>query len=165
VTGGGTSVVLDSGRRAAGMHTFTFDGKRPDGSTLPEGGYRFTVSATDDQGRSSTAGRQFALNDTLASLAVAPAQVRITRARRTVLASTFTLASSAKVTATIETRGGIVIRTLAAKSLAAGPQRLTWDGRTALGTLAFGGPYVVHVRATTSVGRVDLTAPFTARRG
>ena len=165
VAGGGTRIVLDSSHRDAGTYTFPFTGKRSDGSTLPEGAYRFTVTASDDQGRASTAERQFSLDDTLASLAVSPAQARITRKSRTVLAATFTLAEAATVRATIETRGGIVVRTLSTSRMTPGPKRLTWDGRTAAGTLAYGGPYQVHVHAGNAIGGVDLTAPFVARRG
>jgi hypothetical protein len=165
VSGGGTQTVLDSDHRAAGTYTFAFSGKRPDGSVLPEGAYRFSVIATDDLGRTSSADRQFSLNDALASLSVSPAQPRLTRSRRAALAVAFTLADPAVVTTTIETRGGIVIRTLSSARLSPGPKRLLWNGRTASGALAFGGAYQVHVRATTSVGPVDLTAPFVARRG
>jgi hypothetical protein len=166
VTGGGATTTLDFGHRDAGVHTFSFSGKRSDGSALPEGGYRFLVTARDDRGRTSTAERHFAINNTLAALAVAPAQVQLRRGRpRSVLLATFTLAEPATISATIETRGGIVIDTLATGGRAPGPQRLLWNGRTAAGTLAFGGAYQVHVRAGNAIGRVDLTAPFTARRG
>jgi flagellar hook assembly protein FlgD len=157
--------VLDSGLQQPGLHTFTFDGKAADGSSLPEGGYTFTVNATDDQGRGSTAERAFALNNTLASLAVSPSAARIRRSSRTALSVSFTLSRPATVTATIETKTGIVIRALDAGKLQAGEQRLVWDGRTAGGSLAFGGAYVAHVVAENAIGRVELSQPFTATRG
>ena len=76
----------------------------------------------------------------------------------------FQLAHPAAVTATIETRTGIVIATLLAAKLQPGPQQLPWDGRTWTGSLAFTGAYQVRVVATNSIGTVSLTAPFTARR-
>ncbi len=68
------------------------------------------------------------------------------------------------MTATIETRTGIVIATLTSSKLQPGAQQLPWDGRSGDGKLAFTGAYQVHVVATNSIGRVSLTAPFTARR-
>jgi flagellar hook assembly protein FlgD len=156
--------VLDSGQQQPGLHTFEFDGKAADGSPLPEGGYKFTVDATDDQGRRSTAERAFAINDTLASLTVSPTAARIRRSSRVALTVGFTLSRTATVTATIETKSGIVVRTLDAGKLQAGDQQLVWDGRTAGGGLAFGGAYVARVVAENAVGRVELTEPFTAAR-
>jgi hypothetical protein len=147
------------------LQTFTFGGKRADGSALPEGAYRLVVSATDERGQSSTAERGFALNNTLGSLAVAPESARITPRSRGALAITFELSRPSDVRATIETRTGIVVRTIADRRLPDGPQKLLWDGRTAGGRLAFGGAYLARVRATNAIGRVELTQPFRARRG
>ncbi|MFN2628071.1 MAG: FlgD immunoglobulin-like domain containing protein [Gaiellaceae bacterium] len=165
ISGDGGRQVLETGLQQPGLHTFTFDGKRSDGSALPEGGYRFSVVATDDTGRTSSAQRPFALNDTLGALATSPPLVRITGTRHAVLAVTFTLARPATVTATVETRSGIVVRTLNSTTLPGGPQKLLWDGRTAAGTRAFDGAYLVRVRADNAIGHVELTQPFTARRG
>jgi flagellar hook assembly protein FlgD len=165
VTGNGVDLTLESGQRPPGLHTFTFTGKAPSGSTYPEGGYRFTVTATDDQGRSSRADRLFALNDTLGSLAVAPASVRLRKPHRGALAVTFDLARASDVDVTVETKSGIVIATVASGRLPAGPQKVLWDGRAATGKLPFGGAYAVRVAATNSVGDVELTQPFTLRRG
>jgi flagellar hook assembly protein FlgD len=156
--------VLDTGTQQPGLHSFTFTGKNTDGSALPEGSYKFSVTATDNQGLRSTAERDFALNDTLSSLTATPTLVRIRKGSGGMLAVGFTLSRPSTVTATIETRNGIVIRTLDAGKLAEGPQKLLWDGRTAGGGLAFGGTYLVRVAAVNAVGRVELTLPFTARR-
>ena len=165
VAGARSRQVLDAGVQQPGVHTFTFTGKTADGTPLAEGGYKFVVNATDDQGRRSTAERAFALNNTLASLSVSPSTARIRRSSRTALGVGFTLSRPATVIATIETKTGIVIRTLDAGKLQAGEQRLVWDGRTAGGSLAFGGAYVIRVVAENAVGRVELTQPFTATRG
>jgi flagellar hook assembly protein FlgD len=157
--------VLDSGLQQPGVHTFTFTGKGADGGALAEGDYRFTVSATDDQGRRSSAERAFALNNTLSSLVANPSLVRVRKGARDALAVSFTLARAATVTATIETRTGVVIRKLDGGKLSEGPQKLLWDGRTGGGGLAFNGSYLVRVTAANSVGRVELTQPFVARRG
>jgi flagellar hook assembly protein FlgD len=80
------------------------------------------------------------------------------------VAASFTLARSAKVTATVETPGGVVVRVLTRTSLAAGRRGVVWDGRTGAGTLAYAGAYRVHVSATNALGAADLYAPITARR-
>jgi flagellar hook assembly protein FlgD len=121
------------------------------------------VTATDDKGQVSQADRTFALNDTLAGLRVRPATVKV-RKKGTRLAASFTLARAARVTATVETPSGVVVQVLARKSLAAGRRGVTWNGRTAAGTLAFAGPYRIHVSTSNALGRADLYAPFTARR-
>ena len=74
------------------------------------------------------------------------------------------VARAAKVTATIETKNGIVIRKLDQRTFGAGPQRLVWDGRTSGGGLSFSGAYVVRIAAENAVGEVELTQAFTARR-
>jgi flagellar hook assembly protein FlgD len=164
VSGGSVTQVLDSGDRDPGLHTFTFTGKRADGSPLPEGAYKLTVDALDDRGQASRAERTFALNQTLAGLTATPTSVRLSASNRRALTVGFTLSRPADVRVTIE-RSGIVIRTLVAKQLAAGPQQIVWDGRNAAGRVAIGGPYAVRIRASNSIGRVELVQPFTARRG
>jgi flagellar hook assembly protein FlgD len=165
VVGARARQILDSGLQQPGLHTFTFAGKTADGATLAEGDYRFTVTATDDQGRQSSAERAFGLNETLAALTVSPATAQIRKSSRSSLAIAFTLSRQSTVTATIETRSGVVVRTLDAGKLPAGPQKLVWDGRTDGGSLAFAGAYVVRVAAVNGIGRIDLTQPFAARRG
>jgi len=160
---GGTTVPIDQGQRAPGVYRFTWTGKDTTGAVEPEGNWRFTVNATDDQAQASTADRLFELNDTLGSLTVQPSALRL-RARGTRLVASVALARSAQVTATVETAGQIVVRVLARKTLGPGSQVLTWDGRDNRGRLAYGGRYQVHVSATNELGRVDLRAPFTARR-
>ena len=82
----------------------------------------------------------------------------------TAVTASFQLTHPAAVTATIETRTGIVLATLVNKKLQPGAQSLPWNGRLWTGGLAFTGAYQVHVVATNSIGTVSLAAPFTARR-
>jgi flagellar hook assembly protein FlgD len=165
VVGGGTRQILETGSVQPGPHTFTFAGTTAAAVSLPEGQYRFSVTATDDRGQTSTADRLFVLDNTLASLAVNPPVARLSARSLTALTATFVLSRAAAVRATVETRSGIVIKALAAGQLAPGTQQVAWDGRTASGSLAFGGAYVVHVQATSSIGEVDLSQSFIARRG
>jgi hypothetical protein len=134
-----------------GSYPFTF------GSYDVEGTWHWHVQATDDLGRVSTIDRSFQYDTTLRSLA-AP---RLARGR---LQTTFTLSRPARVTLQIETRTGIVLRTLPPASLPAGPQQLVWDGLLPHGTKAYAGTYVAHVLATSSVGNSDLAVQFGFRQ-
>jgi hypothetical protein len=156
----GSERVLDAGQKAAGSYTLAWDG-----AGAPEGPWTFAVAATDDQGRPSSTDRQFSLNNTLGSLKVDQSVLTVFKARGSVLGVSFALARPATVTATVETRSGAVVQTLAKKkALGAGPQTLTWNGRDLAGRPAFGGRYVIRVAAVNELGSVDLTAPFTVRR-
>jgi flagellar hook assembly protein FlgD len=147
-----------------GVHTIEWNAETATATPEVEGAWKFTVTAVDDQGRTTSADRQFAVNDTLGSLAAAPAAVQLRAKAPDALTTSFQLAHPALVTATIETRTGIVIATLLNEKLQPGPQQVLWDGQTWTGALAFTGAYQVHVTAQNSIGTVSLAAPFTAHR-
>ena len=142
-----------------GVHTIEWDGK-----DAIEGNWRFVVTGTDDLGRTTTADRTFALNETVGSLAVTPTTAQLRPDAAGVLAATFDLAHTANVTVTVEKRSGIVIATLLSKQLDAGPQKVLWNGRLWTGSLATTGEYQVRIVATNAIGKATVTAPFTARR-
>ena len=154
---------LDSGPKTPGLYTFTWNALRPDGSPEPEGKWRLSVTAVDDQNVSSTVEQPFMVNDTIGFLK-APAAVTV-QAGQTALSATYTLARAATVTGTIRTGAGIVVATVRAGKLGTGPQTLSWDGRTDDGKLAFAGRYTLVVSAANELGRSDLSQAFTARRG
>ena len=159
----GTARVLDSGPRAPGVYRFTWTGATADGAAEPEGLWRLVASARDDQGQASSSERTFSLNRTLAGLSV-PASVRVTPRGGSVRAA-FTLSRRARVTATVETAGGAVIRTLMrARQLPSGSQVVAWNGRDARGALAHAGRYAIRVVASSDVGRAALSKPFDLRR-
>jgi flagellar hook assembly protein FlgD len=141
---GGAVTTLAQDAEQPGLHTLQWDGKG-----AVEGGWRFSVSATDDLGHATTAERQFALNETLASLQVAP--------RAAGLTANFQLAHAATVTVTVEKANGIVLATLLSKKLDPGPQSVTWTGRPASGS-------VVRVVAVNSIGKATLVSPLSSRR-
>jgi flagellar hook assembly protein FlgD len=156
--------TIDTGARTPGVYSFGFTGKTADGTALePEGAWHFTVTATDDQGQTSTADRTFLLDNTLGFLTVSPAVLTL-RQNGTKLTTSFTLTRPAKVTATIETAKGIVVKTILNGSVPAGPFALTWAGKDGSGRLAFGGAYRAHISASNALGTTELFAPFTARR-
>ena len=159
----GSTQTLASDSEQPGVQTLQWSGQTAAGAPAAEGNWTFQVTATDDQGRTTTATRAFSLNDTLGSLQVTPAAAHLA-AGATAATAAFQLAHAATVTTTVETRTGIVIATLQSGKLQPGPQQIPWNGRTAAGGLAFTGAYQVHVVATNSIGTVSLVAPFTAHR-
>jgi hypothetical protein len=158
------TLPVDYGQRAPGVYHFTWNGNGPDGTQEAEGSWRFAVTATDDTGAVSAADRPFTLNDTLANLAVTPSLVDLTAGGTSLLVGSFALSRAATITATVETTKGVVLRVLARRTFAAGTRTVTWDGRNGAGALAYAGAYVLHISATNEFGRVDLYAPFRARR-
>jgi flagellar hook assembly protein FlgD len=160
---GNVTLPIDAGPRAPGSYRFTWAGSGADSSAQPEGTWRFTVTSTDDRGQVSVSDRAFTLNNTLSALAVQPKLLTVGK-KRTRLLATFKLRQSAKVTATVETGKGVVVRVLTRAQLAAGTRSLSWNGRVGAGGVAYGGAYQVHVVAANVLGRVDLYAPFRARR-
>jgi hypothetical protein len=158
----GAERQLDVGRRGPGRYRLSWAGTRTDGASEPEGRWRFTIRATDDQGQTSSAERLFSLNITLRGLAVQPL-VSVGRAGSNLRAS-FTLAHAATVRATVERPSGAVVRTVLRRAFPEGPATIGWDGRDTSRTLAYSGRYVLRLRATNELGTVDLTRPFSVRR-
>ncbi len=136
------TLVQDS--EPPGVYTLQWDG-----SDAVEGSWRFSVTGVDDLGRTTTADRTFALNQTLAALQVTPAAGG--------LAASFQLAHAADVTVTVERANGIVLATLLSQKLEPGAQSVSWQGRPPAG-------YRVRVVATNSIGKATLIAPLATRR-
>lgn len=151
---GGAAIQLAADDEQPGTHTLQWDGKTAAGAVAPEGSWRFAVTATDDLGRTTTATRDFTLDDSLGALAVA-------RSGSGAAVATFQLTRPASVVVTVQRRNEIVVATPFRGKLAAGAHSIAWSGRTASGSRAPNGDYQLSVAATTSVGRVELVAPFT----
>lgn len=135
-----------------GSYSFTY-------STFDqEGDWHWNVTATDDLGRVSTIDRPFRYDTTLRGVN-APALARGLATIR------FTLSRPASVKLRIETKNGVIVRTLPPVALQPGARSVVWDGRLPHGTRAYGGVYVAHVFATSDAGSSDLVVPFAFRRG
>lgn len=159
----GVARPVFSGPAAPGFYPFTWTGLREDGTSEPEGRWRFVVEAVDDLGRSSQAERAFALNRTLGfPKRIGPALAVPRRAPRAV--ASFTLTRPAVVTARIETPSGIVLRTLPRTRREPGPVEVAWDGSTASGATVYSGRYVARIVAANELGSVELTSTFSVRR-
>ena len=76
----------------------------------------------------------------------------------------FKLGFAARVTPSIWTPGGVLIRRLPARNLGAGTRAIAWNGRFQNGRLVYRGTYVFKVSAQNSFGPVDLSQIFVIRR-
>lgn len=133
------SITLAQDAEQPGVHTLQWDG-----NGAAEGNWHFTVTAIDDAGHTTTADRQFALDDTLGSLVVTQGGAGLT--------ASFQLAHAATVTVTVEKGNGIVLATLISKELQPGAQTVTWTGHAGSG-------YHVRVVAANAIGKATLLSP------
>jgi len=163
---GGATGFTETGTRQPGTYAFQWpvSAKKRRAQDEPLGRWRWVVSATDTGGQSSSVERSFWLNDTLGFMSVAPRSVRLRPKTRTAVVARFKLAAPARVTASIFTKSGILIRRLPAKNLAAGTRTLAWNGRFQNGRLVYRGTYLFKVFAQNSFGPVDLGQTFVIRR-
>ena len=128
-----------------------------------EGRWSLTVSATDDQGLSSTTTRRFAVNSTLGSLGVTPLRVAV-RKTGGHAEIRWSQARAARVKVAVETPEGVVVRRVSTSSLPPGEQTVVWDGRGGSRKPVAGGRYVVRVTASNELGLVSLSQAITVRR-
>ncbi len=159
----GAPRVVESGQRTPGTYTLAWTGKKADGTLEQQGAWHWVVAAKDDLGRDSTADRPFTLDATLGALRLTPTTVAVGTAGG-LLGIAFTLAAPAAWKVTIESKGGVVLRTYTGRSGVPGPVSLRWDGRYSTNVRAYSGAHVVRVTTTSQFGTAALTAPFTVRR-
>jgi hypothetical protein len=160
----GVARLAQTANQPAGTYKFPYTGTKPDGSVEAEGRWHWIVNAVDAQGRSSSIDQPFWLDNTLGFLRV-PAGIAVAANRRVPVAR-FRLTRPARVTTTIESASGLVVRTIGKRTLVrAGAATVRWDGRDRHGNLVYGGKYVVRVRAVNGFGPGELTAPLRVHRG
>jgi exopolysaccharide biosynthesis protein len=164
----------ESGDRQPGTYYVPFPAPPPpsEGEPLPqpieprppaEGRWTLTVSATDEQGLSSSMTRRFSVNSTLGSLGVVPSRVLLCR-RGGKVEVRWSQSRAARVRVTIETPAGLVVRRVWNAALQPGEQSVLWDGRSRKGAPVANGRYIVRVTATNELGSVVLTHHLTIRR-
>jgi hypothetical protein len=179
---GGVTAFTDTGTRIPGTYTFNWPSvakkkhshlrgvRRVDGRRLrtldgePLGRWRWVVKATDNTGQESSVERAFWLNDTLGFIKVAPRSVKLRKKSRRAVVVRFKLAYPARVTPSIWTTRGTLIRRLPSRNLAAGTRAIAWNGRFQNGRLVYRGTYVFKVFAQNAYGPVDLNGRFVVRR-
>ena len=161
----GQARTLDAGARKPGVYKFAFGGQRfRSRAAEPEGRWRWTITATDSEGRRSTAERVFMLNNTLGFMTVNPSRVVVRKQRGGRLLIGFTLTRAARVSVTITSKTGQLLRVVRNANAPAGKVAVVWDGRYPNKKPVFAGAYVAKVVATNSVGRAELARSFQVRR-
>ena len=124
-------------------------------SGVAEGTWSLTVSATDDQGATSSATRRFSVNSTIGFLRVSPPTIPLPPGGREIRI-TWRQARAARLRVRVETLQGVLLRRLANASYEPGLNAVVWKGIRKDGRRAFGGTYRVVVTATNSLGSVSL---------
>jgi flagellar hook assembly protein FlgD len=161
----GVARTIDSGERKPGLYKFAFaGGSNRAGAAEPEGRYRWSITSVDAQGRRSTAERSFSLNNTLGFLSVQPSRMTVRRKRGGRLLIGFTLTRPARVSVTITSKTGQLLRVVRNFNARAGKSALLWNGKYPNGKPVFAGTYVAKVVAINSVGRAELARSFRVRR-
>lgn len=161
---GGATALTVTDQRAPGMYKTTWPSPATRRAQEPLGRWRWVINATDDLGRTSSVERAFWVNDTLGFLRVAPKTVRLRPRTRSAVSARFQLAYKARITPTIWTQGGVLVRQLPARTLAPGTRTITWNGRFRNGRRVYGGVYFFKIFAQNAYGPVDLTQAFSVRR-
>lgn len=159
----GQARLNDSGPKAPGIYSFTWNGLNAGGTPEPEGLWHWSITASDDLGRSSSAERTFQLNNTLGFLSLEPSPLRL-RARGSELTIQVRLARPAKTTVSVYSAAGTIIRTVLKKTAPAGSLTVRWDGRNRYGQLVRSGRYQVRARTSTAAGPAELSRSFQVQR-
>jgi hypothetical protein len=128
-----------------------------------QGRWTLTVTATDDIGQPSEMTQSFLVNTTIGFLATSPKKLFLPPRGRDVRIR-WKQTKTAKVTVTIETRKGEILRTLAKRSYTAGVRGVTWNGLDRTKKAVKGGGYVVRVIARNPLGTIDLARNLQVQR-
>jgi len=160
---GGVTRSIDVGERRPGLYRFDWSGKSA-GASEPEGRWRFAVNATDFEGKSSRAERSFNLNNTLGFISVKPLRAVVRRKRGGRVTIGFQLTRAARVSITITSKAGQLLRVVRNAKAPAGRVIAVWNGKYPNGKSVFSGTYVAKVTAISGAGRADLARTFRVRR-
>ena len=161
---GGVTGFTETQSRPAGVYGYSWPSAAKRKQAQPLGRWRWVVSAEDQDGATSSVERAFWLNDTLGFMRVAPRAVKLRKKTRKAVVARFRLAYSARVTPSIWTTYGVLIRKLPARTLAPGNRAIVWNGCFSNGRLVYRGTYVFKVFAQNAYGPVDLNQRFVVRR-
>ena len=161
---GGVTAFTETNTRTPGVYTYAWPSAARRLQDEPLGRWRWVVSAEDADGRRSSVERAFWLNDTLGFMKVSPRAVRLRPRSRKAVVARFRLAYTARVTPSIWTTYGVLIRKLPTRTLAPGSRAISWNGRFANGRLVYRGTYVFKIFARNAFGPVDLNQRFSIRR-
>jgi phosphodiester glycosidase len=156
--------VTQTSQSAPGLYKLSWNGLTSTGTSEREGLWHWTVTATDDLGRKSTVDRTFWLNNTLGYLRV-PGRVAV--GKRPAVVARFQVAHPARVIVRIETRTGVILRSIVRTVSRPGTVAVGWNGRVGRsghGPLVYSGRYLVEVSTQNALGQAQLSKPLTVKR-
>ena len=168
----GTVAFQETGLRQPGRYRLSFppaasspsnSSQRSSRQGVADGRWTLSLSATDDEGRTSTTTRRLWVNSTVGFLRVSPRALRLT-SRGSPVRIAWTQTRPARVIVKIETPQGVVVRTVVRGRYRAGAASAVWNGIRKDGKPAYGGSYRVVVIAQNSLGSVSLTRPLQIHR-
>jgi flagellar hook assembly protein FlgD len=138
--------VASGENKKAGACTTVWDGKRTDGSYVPEGTYSVSVTGTDNSGNSAEVSGTFSAGYLPAISAVSAPQTFNPGSGAAVI--NFSLSHAAKVTLAIK-QGTGTVKTFPAANLEAGANTMSWDGKDAAGQIVSDGLYTFEFQAVS----------------
>jgi hypothetical protein len=147
-------LAVVSGANPAGPITAGFSA-----AGLADGRYTLAVTARGASGATATAAIPFVVDRTLQGFTPSAASVSPNGdGHADTLAIAFTLTQAAPVSLMI-LRGAAVAATVFQGPLAAGPQAITWDGTSGLGSRLPDGAYTAVLTWSDALGDVEISAP------
>ncbi len=133
------------------------------GVKVSEGQWKLAVTATDELGQQTTMTQPFTVDNSIGFLATSVPRLFLPPGGRDLTIS-WKMGSAARVVATVETKDGTVVRTLAVGKFPIGDKSVVWNGLDRTGKRVKGGVYRAHLVARSIVGTVELTKTFTVRQ-
>lgn len=152
----GTQPFAETLQRIPGTYAIRFPPTEPPA----EGRWQLEVSATDDQGRTSTARQSFTVNNTIGDVKLSRKAFVARVGGRQFVQAGVTLTRPAHLTVTVETlTGGVGVATIAAARAEKGRFLVQWNGTTRNGrAFVYGGDYVLRFRAANELGASELVS-------
>ena len=135
----------------------------PPGVPLTEGQWKLSVTATDELGQQSAMSQPFTVDNAIGFLATSAPRLFLPPGGSPLTIS-WKMGAPARVVATVETKDGTVVRTLAVGKYPVGDKSVVWNGLDRAGKRVKGGVYRAHLVSRSAVGTVELVKTFTVRQ-
>jgi hypothetical protein len=134
-----------------------------DGAVPAEGSWKLGVAATDDLGQQSSMTQSFTVDNTLGFLQTSVPRLFLPPGGRELTIS-WKQTRLARVVVTVETKAGVIVRTLARRKFDASDVAVVWNGLDRAKKRVKGGVYRARVVAKSELGTVELARTFTVRQ-